>query len=99
MVISHRVKALSWVDRVLLLEDGLIAAQGNHTEMCVQSALYRSLLHGGPDQANRTLLDRVTSLIDRLEVDSDLERGGPDPREVARGLSDLAHGYRPGNRP
>jgi ABC-type multidrug transport system fused ATPase/permease subunit len=99
IVISHRVKALSWVDRIFLLEDGLIAAEGNHTEMYVQSALYRSLLHGGPDQANRTLLDRVTSLIDRLEVDGDLERGGPDPREAARGLSGLAHDYRPGKHP
>jgi ABC-type bacteriocin/lantibiotic exporter with double-glycine peptidase domain len=75
IVISHRVKALNWVDRFFLLEDGSIAAEGNHTELCVQSALYRSLLHGGPDRANRTLLDRVTSLIDRLEVDGDL---GPD---------------------
>jgi hypothetical protein len=28
-----------------------------------------------------------------------LERGGPDLREAARGLSDLAHDYRPGNHP
>jgi ABC-type multidrug transport system fused ATPase/permease subunit len=78
IVISHRVEALNWVDRFYLIEAGSIAAEGNHTEMCVQSALYRSLLDGGPDRANRTFLDRVTSLIDRLEVDSDLERGGPD---------------------
>jgi ABC-type bacteriocin/lantibiotic exporter with double-glycine peptidase domain len=80
IVISHRVKALSWVDRLFLLENGSIAAQGNHTAMCVQSALYRSLLNARPDRSSPTFLDRVTSLIDRLEVDSDLERGGPDFR-------------------
>jgi ABC-type bacteriocin/lantibiotic exporter with double-glycine peptidase domain len=80
IVISHRVKTLNWVDRCFLLEDGSITAHGNHTEMCVQSALYRSLLNAGPDRSNPTFLDRVTSLIDRLEVDSDLEKGGPDFR-------------------
>ena len=78
ILISHRLKALNWVDRFYLLEDGSITAEGNHTEMCVQSALYRSLLHGAPDRDNRTFLDRVTSVIDRLEVDSDLDSGDPD---------------------
>ena len=80
IVISHRVKALNWVDRFFLLEDGSISAEGNHAEMCAQSALYRSLLNAGLDRSNPTFVDRVTSLIDRLRVDSDLERGGPDFR-------------------
>ena len=80
IVISHRVKALSWVDRFVLLEDGSIAAQGNHTEMCAQSALYCSLFHGGQDRSNRTFLDRVTSLIDCLEADGNLERGASGPQ-------------------
>lgn len=74
LVISHRVKALSWVDRLFLLEHGSIAAQGAHMQMWVQSALYRSLLQSGPEPSNLTFLDQVTSLIDRLEADSDLQR-------------------------
>jgi ABC-type multidrug transport system fused ATPase/permease subunit len=43
IVISHRTKSLGWVDRILLLERGCIAAEGTPSELYSQSALYRSL--------------------------------------------------------
>lgn len=43
VVISHRVRSLTWVDRIVLLEAEQISAQGTHSQLYLQSALYRSL--------------------------------------------------------
>jgi ABC-type bacteriocin/lantibiotic exporter with double-glycine peptidase domain len=43
IVISHRIRSLGWLDRFVLLDQGRIAATGNHTVLYAQSNLYRSL--------------------------------------------------------
>jgi ABC-type bacteriocin/lantibiotic exporter with double-glycine peptidase domain len=44
IVISHRIRSLAWVDRFVLLDQGRIVVTGTHSDLFVQSALYRSLL-------------------------------------------------------
>lgn len=41
LIISHRATVLEKVDRVLLLEDGAIVAEGTHKELLEQSEFYR----------------------------------------------------------
>jgi ABC-type multidrug transport system fused ATPase/permease subunit len=43
IVISHRIRSLSWVDRFVLLDQGRIVATGTHSSLHAQSVLYRSL--------------------------------------------------------
>jgi ABC-type multidrug transport system fused ATPase/permease subunit len=43
VIISHHLQALTWMDRIILLDSGIIAAQGTHTALYNSSALYRSL--------------------------------------------------------
>ena len=43
VVISHRLRSLTWVDRIVLLDSGGIVAQGTHTVLYKESTLYRSL--------------------------------------------------------
>jgi len=66
IVISHRVQALSWVDRIFVLDNGSLVARGDHNELYAQSRCYRSLLASGV--APLTLLDRVGTIMDRLET-------------------------------
>jgi ABC-type multidrug transport system fused ATPase/permease subunit len=44
IVISHRVKSLTWADRLVLLESGSISAQGDHSRLLHESGLYRALI-------------------------------------------------------
>ena len=43
IIISHHLRALTWVDRIILLDSGIIAAQGTHNALYNSCALYRSL--------------------------------------------------------
>jgi ABC-type bacteriocin/lantibiotic exporter with double-glycine peptidase domain len=43
IVISHRIRSLSWVDRFVVLDQGRIVATGIHSTLYAHSALYRSL--------------------------------------------------------
>lgn len=47
--ISHRVRSITWVDRIILLDRGRIAAEGSHELLCRQSAAYRRLLDKDED--------------------------------------------------
>jgi ABC-type multidrug transport system ATPase subunit len=49
IVISHRLKSLSWVDRFVLLDAGTIVAEGDHATLMRESCLYRMLLDAEPD--------------------------------------------------
>jgi ABC-type multidrug transport system fused ATPase/permease subunit len=42
--ISHRISALKWVDRIVVLNQGIIEDQGTHEQLIVRSSLY-SWLH------------------------------------------------------
>jgi ABC-type multidrug transport system fused ATPase/permease subunit len=43
IMISHHLQALTWVDRIILLDSGSVAAQGTHSTLYSSCALYRSL--------------------------------------------------------
>lgn len=44
VIISHRLKSIQNVNKIVLLEKGRIAAMGTHQELLVVSPLYRSML-------------------------------------------------------
>jgi ABC-type multidrug transport system fused ATPase/permease subunit len=95
IVISHRVKALSWVDRFFVLEGGRITAQGNHQQLFAESGHYRVLLHCDGVDAGLTFLDRVTSFLDRFEADGILGNGHSAHGNIERGAPPLrrSHGF------
>jgi ABC-type multidrug transport system fused ATPase/permease subunit len=43
VLISHRLRSLTWADRMILLDAGRVVAQGTHSELYCYSSLYRSL--------------------------------------------------------
>jgi ABC-type multidrug transport system fused ATPase/permease subunit len=49
IVIAHRISTIQHADRVLLLEDGAVVAEGAHPELLERSAEYRSLLARADD--------------------------------------------------
>jgi ABC-type bacteriocin/lantibiotic exporter with double-glycine peptidase domain len=62
VIISHHLQALTWMDRIILLDSGMIAAQGTHTALYDSSALYRSLY-----TKNEEPEDRLSPVQEHLE--------------------------------
>ena len=48
LFVSHRISALEWVDRIVLLNQGVIEEQGTHDELIRRGGLYASLRKGQP---------------------------------------------------
>src|SRR5713226_1532299 len=44
LFISHRISALKWVDRIVVLNQGVVEDQGSHEQLMARSGLY-SWLH------------------------------------------------------
>jgi ABC-type multidrug transport system fused ATPase/permease subunit len=42
-MISHRVSALSRCDRCIVLEDGMVSADGTHQELLAMDGFYREI--------------------------------------------------------
>ncbi len=50
-VIAHRLSTIALADRIIVLEDGRVAEDGNHAELLERSDLYREIVEKGmPDQ-------------------------------------------------
>ncbi|MDR1384699.1 MAG: hypothetical protein LBJ67_12775 [Planctomycetaceae bacterium] len=47
IMVTHRLTALALADRIVLMDNGIIAAAGNHHELLQSSALYAKLFHAG----------------------------------------------------
>lgn len=50
VIIAHRTEVLKRVDRIFMLEDGRIAAQGTHEELCLWNEAYRKLIENGSER-------------------------------------------------
>jgi len=60
-VIAHRLSTIALADEIVVLDDGRVAARGNHEQLLVQSELYREISERGlPDQVflNRKPLEQ-----------------------------------------
>jgi ATP-binding cassette subfamily B protein len=50
-IIAHRLSTITLADEIVVLEDGRIAARGDHEQLLERSALYREIVEKGmPDQ-------------------------------------------------
>ncbi|MGD0676687.1 MAG: ABC transporter ATP-binding protein [Polyangiaceae bacterium] len=61
ILIGHRAATLQMADRVLLLEDGRIAASGTHAELVARNDSYRRILASIDEGASRPFGDRASS--------------------------------------
>ena len=52
ILISHRISTLMDADRIIVLEDGRITAEGTHEELLKKSELYRSIYEIQSPEAN-----------------------------------------------
>jgi ABC-type multidrug transport system fused ATPase/permease subunit len=52
VIVAHRLSTISLADEVIVLENGSVAARGNHDELLEASATYREIVElGQPDRA------------------------------------------------
>ncbi len=61
IVISHRLKSLSWVDRFVLLDAGAIVGEGDHATLLRENRLYRMLLDAEPESSEPSTVFRGTT--------------------------------------
>ncbi len=43
LIIAHRLSTITWVDRIIVLKDGIIYESGTHDELMARNGLYRKL--------------------------------------------------------
>ncbi len=63
VVISHRVKSLRWADRLVLLKNGAISAQGDHARLLRDSGLYRALVESDSAGGDCTFMGAQDGLL------------------------------------
>jgi ABC-type multidrug transport system fused ATPase/permease subunit len=64
IVISHRLKSLSWVDRFILLDAGAIVGEGDHSTLLRESRLYRMLFDAEPEPPELSRVGQATTSPD-----------------------------------
>jgi ATP-binding cassette subfamily B protein len=52
IVIAHRLSTISLADRVVLIEDGRVVAEGTHRHLLASDARYEAILASGTERAN-----------------------------------------------
>ena len=50
LIIAHRLSTISLADRVVLIENGRVVADGTHAELLVTTPLYSEVLAQGEEQ-------------------------------------------------
>jgi hypothetical protein len=68
IVISHRVKSLTWADRFVLLESGSISAQGDHSRLLHESGLYRALIESDSVGGDCTFVEHRMADCERRQM-------------------------------
>lgn len=66
LLVSHRLRSLTWVDRIIVLDDGRVVASGTHSELYRSRGLYRDLFE--QDQSDGDIPGRALCL-DRTIAD------------------------------
>ena len=61
MFISHRISTLRWVDRIVVLNQGVIQEQGTHDHLIRTGGLYAFLQNAPTDLASGRNLSRISS--------------------------------------
>lgn len=56
LLIAHRRSSLSLADRIVLMDQGKVVAEGNHEFLLANSALYRALFEGDEETINEGLV-------------------------------------------
>ena len=65
IVISHRVTALSWVDRIIVLDHGRIVEDGSHEYLLPRGGIYRSL-YNSPQASDEGLTSSPAESLELL---------------------------------
>jgi ABC-type multidrug transport system fused ATPase/permease subunit len=51
LIVAHRLSTIALADEIVVLEDGTVAARGDHEQLLTTSDLYREIVEKGmPDQ-------------------------------------------------
>jgi ABC-type multidrug transport system fused ATPase/permease subunit len=53
ILISHKPSAISWANRIVLLEEGKVLDEGKHEELMHRRESYRALYHGLSREASK----------------------------------------------
>ncbi|TAN28789.1 MAG: ABC transporter ATP-binding protein [Actinomycetota bacterium] len=59
LLIAHRRSSLALADRIVLIDQGQLAAEGDHESLLKQSQLYRSLFEGDEESLNEKPIEPV----------------------------------------
>ncbi|MBB6144395.1 ABC-type multidrug transport system fused ATPase/permease subunit [Silvibacterium bohemicum] len=58
ILISHRLRSLTWVDRLIVLDAGSIVAEGTHAQLVCDCSVYQALYERDQPEASRSMMDK-----------------------------------------